>query len=106
MWLTVDISEQSIGDDEYKKFGHNALFYIPLSGEQAGKVLQFASAPKDAEFTGPSFSADGSTLFLSVQQPGTSSLDKENPTSKWPRSSPDGLPKSSVIQIDISSLVK
>ena len=50
----------------------------------------------DAELTGPFFSPDGSTLFLSVQHPGEETRDLANPTSKWPTGD---MPKPSVVAI-------
>ena len=79
LWITTDMSgsAMNIPDGEYMPFRNNGLFVIPRHGEDAGKVFQVASAPRDAEFTGPWFSPDGSTLFLSVQHPGEQS---EHPT--------------------------
>ena len=65
-------------------------------GATTGDVYQFASAPVEAELTGPAFTPDGKTLFLSVQHPGEETEDKKEPTSTWP----DGdEPKSSVVAI-------
>lgn len=99
LWMTVDMSEKEVGKAHYKKFGNNGLFYIPLSGKGAGIPIQVASAPVDAEFSGPWFSPDNKTLFLSVQHPGSSARKNlKKQTSTWP----DGegkLPKSAVIAI-------
>ena len=57
-----------------------------------------ASAPRDAELTGPWFSPDGKTLFLSVQHPGEQTADISAPTSRWPFDK-DGVPKPSVVAI-------
>ena len=51
-------------------FGNNSLWFIPTSGSLAGEAYPFAVGPMDCECTGPFFSQDGSTLFLSVQHPG------------------------------------
>ena len=51
-----------------------------------------------AEFTGPWFSPDGKTLFLSVQHPGEQTTDLKNPTSLWPFDK-DNIPKPSVVAI-------
>lgn len=98
MWMTSDIPDYDIGTDKYKKFGNNSLFFIPLAGEYAGEVFRFASAPKAAEFTGPCFSPDGKTLFLSVQHPGATTQDLSNPTSTWPDGA-GSTPRPSVIAI-------
>ena len=97
LWITVDIEEKHIGTRDYKSFCNNGLFYIPLEGGNAGTPIQVASAPRDAEFTGPWFSPDYKTLFLSVQHPG--SLSKKNHyTSHWPDGSGQ-IPRSAVVAI-------
>ncbi|MCO4754985.1 MAG: DUF839 domain-containing protein, partial [Bacteriovoracaceae bacterium] len=103
LWLTTDISGNSVGKGAYKGFGNNALFVIPASGKQAGQAIQVASAPVDAELTGPCFSPDQKTLFLSVQHPGETTKDLSNPTSTWP----DGKkPRPSVVAIQGDLLEK
>ena len=79
-------------------FKNNSLFVIPRYGNDAGKVIRVASAPRDAELTGPCFSPDGKTLFLSVQHPGEQTTDINNPTSLWPFDE-DNIPKPSVVAI-------
>ena len=79
-------------------FKNNSLFVIPRLGENAGKVVRVASAPKDAELTGPWFSPDGKTLFLSVQHPGEQTKDLNTPTSTWPFDA-DNIPKPAVVAI-------
>jgi len=99
LWVTSDISEKMIGNDNYKTFGNNGLFFIPMKGSTAGQPMQVASAPKDAELTGPWFSPDYKTLFLSVQHPGA--LTRRNiakPTSHWP-DGPGQMPRSTVITL-------
>lgn len=100
LWITSDISvsEMNREDSPYSSFKNNSLFVIPRYGEDSGKVIRVASAPRDAEFTGPWFSPDGKTLFLSVQHPGERTQNKKNPTSKWPFDK-DDIPKPSVVAI-------
>lgn len=43
---------------------------IPLAGPGAGQATCFATGPMECELTGPEFSNDGRSLFLSVQHPG------------------------------------
>lgn len=99
LWVANDISRDNMNEFPFSQFKNNGLFCIPTEGPQAGEVIQVASAPKDAEFTGPSFSADGKTLFLSVQHPGEKfNYNGGIQTSHWP----DGgnkAPRSSVIAI-------
>ncbi len=100
LWMTSDISGSAMNkkDEPYLPFKNNSLFVIPRYGAEAGKVIRVASAPRDAELTGPWFSPDGKTLFLSVQHPGELTTDLKNPTSKWPFDD-DGIPKPAVVAI-------
>jgi secreted PhoX family phosphatase len=98
LWFTSDISGSSISKGEYIPFKNNGLFLVPRSGKQAGEVLQIASAPKDAELTGPFFSPDGSTLFLSVQHPGETTETPGQYSSNWPDGG-DAMPRPAVIAI-------
>jgi len=59
----------------------DSVYYLDLEESTAYRV---ATTPSDAEFTGPSFTPDGSTLFFNVQHPG------ESWTSLWPGDSPYG----------------
>ncbi|WP_075342144.1 PhoX family protein [Tenacibaculum agarivorans] len=100
LWMTTDMSGSSMNkeDKPYMPFKNNGLFLIPRYGKDAGKVIRVASAPRDAELTGPWFSPDGKTLFLSVQHPGEQTKDIKNPTSTWPFDE-DNIPKSAVVAI-------
>lgn len=99
LWMTVDMSEKEIGKPHYKAFGNNGLFFIPTHGSHAGQAIQVASAPVDAELTGPWLSPDQKTLFLSVQHPGARTKnDLKNPTSHWP-GGPGTQARSSVVAI-------
>lgn len=100
LWMTSDMSGSSMNraDKPYMPFKNNSLFVIPRHGKEAGKVIRVASAPRDAELTGPWFSPDGKTLFLSVQHPGEQTKDLKNPTSKWPFDK-DNIPKPAVVAI-------
>lgn len=98
LWFTSDMSGSVMGEEPYIQFKNNGLFFVPRSGPKAGEVLQVASAPTHAEFTGPCFSPDGSTLFLSVQHPGEYSEDPDAPSSSWPEGK-ETMPKPSVVCI-------
>ena len=98
LWMTSDISDETMHRPPYTEFGNNSLFVIPMSGPHAGKALRVANAPYGAEFTGPMFSPDYRTLFLSVQHPGEGTVDIARPLSHWP----DGgtsLPRPAVVAI-------
>ena len=96
LWFCTDISSHELYQAPYVPFKNNGLFYVPMSGARAGMPLQVGSAPPGAELTGPTFSPDGRTLFLSVQHPGENSGSADMLSSHWP----DGgaaFPKPSVI---------
>jgi secreted PhoX family phosphatase len=97
-WFATDVSGSSLGMGEYAEFLSNGIFVVPRSGERQGEVIQVASAPVAAEFTGLCFHPDGKTLFVSVQHPGETSKDLDNLTSHWPLGR-NAIPKSSVIAI-------
>lgn len=103
LWITSDISGGSVGKAPYESFGNNGLFLVPSTGPQKGKVLQIASAPVDAELTGPFFSPDGKTLFLSVQHPGEKSKSLDELTSNWPNGGTE-KPRPSVVAIQGKAL--
>ncbi len=106
LWVTNDISEKDIGTKDYEMFGNNGLFYIPMQGNQAGKPILVATAPTDAELTGPWFTPDYKTLFLSVQHPGANQrFHMQKATSSWP-DGPGHLPKSAVVAIQGDLLAK
>ncbi len=98
--MTTDMSGSVMNKEEgpYMDFKNNSLFVIPRIGKDAGKVIRVANAPRNAEFTGPWFSPDGKTLFLSVQHPGEQTIDLNNPTSRWPFDK-DNIPKPTVVAI-------
>lgn len=98
LWFATDMSGSAMNKPPYSKFKNNGLYYVPMSGKSAGKVIQVASAPRDAELTGLSFAPDGETLFLSVQHPGEKSKDLKSLTSHWPKGGSEE-PRSSVVQI-------
>jgi secreted PhoX family phosphatase len=101
LWVTNDIAGKLMNQGIYTSFKNNGLYYIPTSGEDAGRVFQVASAPRDAEFTGPCFAPDQRQLFLSIQHPGESTRDLKNPknySSHWPHLS-EKNPLSCVVSI-------
>jgi secreted PhoX family phosphatase len=51
-------------------FGNNSIWFLPTSGSNAGEAYLFGYGPMDAEMTGPYFTKDQQTLFLSAQHPG------------------------------------
>lgn len=89
LWIATDGQPEALGMND-------GLYSVPVTGPQRGHVKRFFSAVPGAEVTGPEFTPDDTTLFLSVQHPGEGSrLDA--PTSTWP----DGTspPRPSVVAI-------
>jgi len=86
IWMVSDISterqnrEVTVRSDAAGKplpqsqmsglYGNNTMWFIPVSGADAGKAYLFAIGPVETELTGPYFSRDEQTLFISVQHPG------------------------------------
>lgn len=98
LWICTDVSgKHMLGKEEYKSYGQNSLFYVPVTGVDAGLAKRVAVAPPGAEFTGLCFAPDGQTLFLSVQHPGEPSRN-ETPLSHWPDGG-DKMPRPSVIAL-------
>ncbi len=97
LWFTCDVSESRMNKGDYTPFGNNSLFYVAMSGPNAGKALRMASGPADSELTGPCFSPDGKQLFLSVQHPGSGSKTEQY-TSNWP-GGPGSKPRPGVVVI-------
>jgi secreted PhoX family phosphatase len=93
IWIATD------GQDDWAGFA-DSVYAAETSGPRRGVTRCFFSAPRGAECTGPAFTPDGETLFLSVQHPGhetDATFDK--PPTRWPDFSPDMPPRSAVVAI-------
>mgnify|MGYP000206331264 CR=1 FL=1 len=75
LWITTDGAEEVLGIAD-------AIYAVETTGARRGQPCRLFSAPKGAEITGPCFSPDGKTLFLSVQHPG-------RPENGWTNCWPD-----------------
>jgi secreted PhoX family phosphatase len=92
-WIATD------GQDDFAGFA-DSLYAAETSGQYRGITRNFFSCPRGAEVTGPAFTPDGKTLFLSVQHPADekgSTFDK--PSTRWPEFKPDMPPRPSVVAI-------
>ena len=71
-----------------------------MSGPDRGITRAFFTGPRGSEITGPAFTPDGTTLFLSVQHPGDEKGSTfEKPSTRWPDFREDTPPRSSVLAI-------
>ena len=72
MWMVTDISSANLngGNANYTAYKNNGIFFMATSGPHLGTPFQFASAPCESELTGPAWTPDENTLFLSIQHPG------------------------------------
>jgi uncharacterized protein len=98
LWVVCDMSSDKMGRGAYKPFGNNGMFVVPTTGPAAGYAYQFASGPIDAELTGPWFTPNQDTLFLSVQHPGEESESLDKLTSHWPAGG-ESLPRPAVVAV-------
>jgi hypothetical protein len=98
LWMVTDISSSRLNKGIYTFQGNNGLFFFRTEGPHAGIAYQFASGPVECEMTGPSWTPDGKTLFLSVQHPGEESASADAPNSHWPDGG-DATPKPATIAI-------
>jgi uncharacterized protein len=98
LWMVTDISTSRHNKGIYKFHGNNGLFFFRTSGPHAGIAYQFASGPTECELTGPAWTPDGKTLFLSIQHPGELSEALDKLTSHWPDGG-DALPRPATVAI-------
>jgi uncharacterized protein len=96
LWMVNDMSSDKInravptrmeGDKPVSQsnlrglYGNNSIWFMPTHGKDAGKTFLFGIGPVECETTGPFFSRDNKTLFLSIQHPGEAhGIRKENAT--------------------------
>lgn len=101
LWMVTDISSSVVGEPGsiYGFQGNNAMFFFATEGPDAGKAVQFASGPVECELTGPFWTPDGTTLFLSIQHPGEESESLSALTSHWPRNDGRSIPRPGVVAI-------
>lgn len=140
VWMVTDISTGKMNKSVKNRtsdhgkpanvsgmFGNNGLWYIPTSGENAGKAFLFATGPMECETTGPCFTPDQQTMFLAIQHPGEANGTRKNQASEtrefvitttageeflqtrqvpvgsnWPSKNPDAPPKPAVVAISSS----
>jgi uncharacterized protein len=91
LWVTTDGSEMTVEIAD-------GLYGIDVDGPNRGRPRRFLAAPIGAEVTGPCFTPDGRSLFVSIQHPGVSKGSSHStPSTRWPDFSPELPPRPSVV---------
>jgi len=128
-----DKSDKPVSQSDLRGlYGNSSIWFLPTSGADLGKAFLFGFGPMECETTGPFFSQDQQTLFLSVQHPGEVAGTRKDMASEsrkfamrttdgkefmqtrkvpigsnWPTLKPNDLPKPAVVairKIDNSSI--
>ena len=105
LWVVTDMkSVRMNAHPEFTTFKNNGMFFVPAAGSEAGRAFQFASAPCEAEFTGPSWTPDERTMFVAVQHPGEATgmrlaLERPPRGSNWPSGRVGDPPRPGVIAV-------
>ena len=86
-----------VTDGTQPRENNNGCFVCPTEGDHRGDVRQFMSGPIGAEICGCEITADGRTLFLTVQHPGEGG-SAVNPISNWPDGG-NATPRPSLVAI-------
>ncbi len=98
LWMVTD---SATGEDSiYGFLGNNSMFLFPTQGPDAGKAFRFAVGPVQAEMTGPVWSPDGKTLFVSIQHPGEDSENLEVLTSNFAAAEGSKVPRPTLVAIE------
>lgn len=75
---------------------NDGLYAVPVDGPERGYLRQFFSAVPGSEVSGPIFTPDNTSLFLSIQHPGEGGTF-EQPITSWPGE--EGTPRPSLVVI-------
>ena len=90
VWIATDGNKVDDAND--------GLFAVPTEGEERGYARRFFQVPDGAECSGPSFTPDNSTLFISVQHPGEGGYFEEQ-INTWPDNEKGIAPRPSVVVV-------
>jgi len=77
----------------------DGIFAMDVEGPGRCQSIAFFACPSGAEATGPCFTPDATTLFVSVQHPGEDSESIAKLSTTWPDFAENGLPRPSVVAI-------
>jgi secreted PhoX family phosphatase len=100
LWIATD------GNSAVTTGRADGLWAIETEGPLRGTSKHFFRVPYGAELTGPFFTPDDETLFVSIQHPGAGKAAAtaplatfDNPATRWPDFRADMPPRPSVVAI-------
>ena len=93
LWITTDGSTDCFPDLA------DGFYAIEKDGLLRGQSRRLFLAPIGAEVTGPCFSPDGRSLFLSIQHPGYTDEVEEDFITRWPDFDENTPPRPSIVVI-------
>ena len=99
--LTFDqLGRMFVATDGANDFGiPDGVYAIDTVGPARGLPKLLFSCPHGAEATGPFFTPDGKTLFVSVQHPGEDAETLDKLETRWPDFKGNNLPRPAVVAI-------
>ncbi len=93
LWITTDGQPHTMDKAD-------GIYVAACSGPTRGVPYHLYNAPRGAEVTGPCFTPDGSTMFVSIQHPADGLLSSfKSPSTRWPDFDDKLPPRPSVIAI-------
>lgn len=93
LWICTDGQDKTSGVND-------GLYAADTVGTGYGQTKLFFTGPLGCEVTGPAFTPDGTTLFVSVQHPGDGKeATFDAPATRWPDFNPAIPPRPSVLAI-------
>ena len=91
LWIATDGQPDSIASND-------GLYAVDIANREGPKL--FFTGPRGCEVTGPSFTPDGKTLFVSIQHPGDEKGSNfDAPSTRWPDFDDTLPPRPSILAI-------
>ena len=89
-----------VATDGANDFGlPDGIYGVDTEGPARGLPKLLFTSPHGAEATGPCFTPDGTTLFVSVQHPGEDAETLDKVETRWPDFTGNNLPRPAVVAI-------